>query len=103
MKIVSASVMFLALFISGYASAITEIPRRDVAEKMGLQSMGVISLTVDVSTQDQAVEAIAEKAKKEGADYYRVIGARDYDTSPYWRVSAEIYRAGGTSTTTNQK
>ncbi|GKX55104.1 hypothetical protein SOASR030_12160 [Leminorella grimontii] len=103
MKLVSASVMFLTLIISSYASAITEIPRRDVAEKMGLQSMGVISLTVDVSTQDQAVEAIAKKAEKEGADYYRVIGARDYDTSPYWRVSAEIYRAGGTDTAPAKK
>lgn len=103
MKIVSASVMSLALFVSSYASAITEIPRRDAAEKMGLQSMGIISLTVDVSTQDQAVEAIAKKAEEKGADYYRVIGARDYDASPYWRVSAEIYRAGGTGAETNKK
>ncbi|SQI36933.1 putative biofilm stress and motility protein A [Leminorella richardii] len=97
MKTTAVLAMFLALSVSSMAHAVTEISRADVAEKMQLQSMGVISLSVMVSTLDEAVEAIAEKAEKEGADYFRVIGARDADVSPYWRISAEMYRAGGTT------
>lgn len=79
---------FLALSVNS-AYAITEIINTQQAEKMNLTSLGVISDTVRVETLDQAVQAIGEKA---GAIYFRVIGARSFDTSPYWRVSAEIYK-----------
>ncbi|WP_168189680.1 YdgH/BhsA/McbA family protein [Limnobaculum zhutongyuii] len=82
---------FLALSVNS-AYAITEIINTQQAEKMNLTSLGVISDTVRVETLDQAVQAIGEKAEKAGAIYFRVIGARSFDTSPYWRVSAEIYK-----------
>ncbi|MBK5074517.1 DUF1471 domain-containing protein [Budviciaceae bacterium CWB-B4] len=82
---------FLALSLNS-AYAITEIINTQQAEKMNLTSLGVISDTVRVETLDQAVQAIGEKAEKAGATYFRVIGARSFDTSPYWRVSAEIYK-----------
>lgn len=81
----------LALSVNS-AYAITEIINTQQAEKMNLTSLGVISDTVRVETLDQAVQAIGEKAEKAGASYFRVIGARSFDTSPYWRVSAEIYK-----------
>lgn len=74
------------------ASAITEIKNTQQAEKMQLQSLGVIGASVVADTLDEAVAAIKGKAEKQGASYYRVIGVQSYDTSPYWRVSAEIYK-----------
>ncbi|MDR0805168.1 MAG: DUF1471 domain-containing protein [Enterobacteriaceae bacterium] len=89
--IFSATAVCLALSI-GSASAITEVINSDQATKMNLQSMGTISTTVRSDTLDGAMKAIEEKAEKQGAQYFRVIGAMDLEDSPYWRISAEIYK-----------
>ncbi|SFD06579.1 YdgH/BhsA/McbA family protein [Pragia fontium] len=83
--------MFLTFCINT-AYAITEVINTDQVEKMNLQSMGVIAETVRADTLDEAVKAIETKAEKQGALYYRIIGARSYDTSPYWRISAQLYK-----------
>lgn len=83
--------LFLIISINS-AVAITEITNSEQAEKMNLQSMGITASTVRVDTLDEAVKALGEKAEKQGAEYFRVIGARSFDTSPYWRVSVEMYK-----------
>ncbi|MCD1124697.1 DUF1471 domain-containing protein [Jinshanibacter sp. LJY008] len=92
MKLSSILTAALLAFSLNSAYAITEIINTGQAEKMNLISLGVISDMVRVETLDQAVQAIGEKAEKAGASYFRVIGARSFDTSPYWQVSAEIYK-----------
>lgn len=92
MKISTLLAAFLAVLTINTAYAITEIRNTQQAEKLQLESMGVVGTTVAVDTLDEAVEAIKAKAEKQGASYFRVIGAEAYDTSPYWRISAEMYK-----------
>lgn len=92
MKISTLLATFLVALSINTAYAITEIRNTQQAEKMQLESMGVVGTTVVADTLDEAVEAIKAKAEKQGASYFRVIGAKSFDTSPYWRISAEIYK-----------
>ncbi|WP_159566932.1 DUF1471 domain-containing protein [Budvicia diplopodorum] len=92
MKISALLAGIIVVLTINTAYAITEIQNAQQAEKMQLQSMGVIGASVAVDTLDEAVAAIRDKAEKQNASYFRVIGVQSYDTSPYWRVSAEIYK-----------
>lgn len=92
MKISTVLIGLMFALTINTASAITEIKNAEQAEKMQLQSLGVIGASIVADTLDEAVAAIKDKAEKQGACYYRVIGAQSFNASPYWRISAEIYR-----------
>lgn len=91
MKISTLLIVFMVALTINTANAITEIQNTQQAEKMQLQSLEVIDVSVVADTLDEAVAAIKNKIEKQGASYYRIIGAKSYNFSPYWRVSAEIY------------
>lgn len=64
----------------------------DNTQASTMQSMGVVSVSGISGSPDDAIQALKQKAMKDGATHYRIIGLDNPGDSSDWRGNAEIYR-----------
>ena len=91
MKKQLAAIAAVALLATSSFSALAA-SAVDADEAQGLQAMGTVSVSSVGGSLDDAALQLANKAKAQGADHYRIIGLDSPGDSSRWSGTAEIYR-----------
>jgi hypothetical protein len=88
LPVITAAIIATASFAT---FAATEIDQAQ-ATANNYQRVGVVSVNGITGSPSDVETALQQKATKEGASYFRIIGMSEPGKSSDWHASAELYR-----------